>query len=229
MTVWYEVEDALDQIIEDYEKVNHVISLYQDDKNRLKGLKMVGDIEGAALELGCGPGNYSRMIKTVHHGELVCLDFSDKMLNVARLRNRTPRFSYVRGVFEALPFRDGAFQFVTAAFALRDTLDKPKAYNEASSVMANGGKFLLIDIGKPDNRLIRGFMGVFMRFIVPIMGGLTAGYGHKNPWGILFSTFKLLPSNGDLRHLIEKKIGEVKSSEDLFGGLLIAVAHKVNR
>lgn len=229
MTVWYEVEDALEGIIKDYEKVNHVISLFQDDKNRRKGLRMVGEVEGTALELGCGPGNYSRMIESVHTGQLVCLDYSDKMLSVARNRNRLLGLNYVRGVFEALPFRSGAFQFVTAAFALRDTLDKPRAYHEVSSVLAVNGAFLLIDIGKPDNRLIRGFMGIFMRFIVPVMGGLTAGYGHRNPWGILYTTYKYLPSNCDLRSLITKNIGETRASEDLLGGLLIAVAHKVNR
>jgi demethylmenaquinone methyltransferase/2-methoxy-6-polyprenyl-1,4-benzoquinol methylase len=229
MTVWYEVENALDKIIEDYEKVNHVISLFQDDKNRRKGLGMIGEIEGAALELGCGPGNYSRMIKTIHNGTLVCLDFSKNMLRVARHRNMLLHLSYVRGVFEALPFRDETFQFVTAAFALRDTLDKPKAFHEASSVLTLGGKFLLIDIGKPDNRIIQGFMGVFMRFIVPIMGGLTAGYGHRNPWSILYRTYKLLPSNNDLKNIISKNIMLVRTSEDLLGGLLITVAHKVNR
>ena len=36
MTVWNEVEDALEKIIDDYEKVNHVISLYQDDRSRME-------------------------------------------------------------------------------------------------------------------------------------------------------------------------------------------------
>jgi demethylmenaquinone methyltransferase/2-methoxy-6-polyprenyl-1,4-benzoquinol methylase len=228
MTVWYEVEDALEKIINDYEKVNHVISLFQDDKNRWNGLRMIGHSEGAALELGSGPGNYSRMVKTVHHGQLVCLDFSDKMLKTARKRNYLIKLNYVRGVFEALPFRGGVFQFVTAAFALRDTLDKKRAYHEVASILTLGGRFLLIDIGKPDNRIINYFMGLFMKYIVPALGGLTAGYGYRNPWSILYETYLVLPSNSDLRRLIRKNGMNVKVTEDLFGGMLVAVSTKIS-
>jgi hypothetical protein len=36
--VWKEVIEALDSIIDDYEKVNHLISFHQDDKVRNIGL-----------------------------------------------------------------------------------------------------------------------------------------------------------------------------------------------
>jgi len=53
--VWLQVEKALDEITSDYEKVNHVISMYQDEKVRNLGLSQVGKIEGIVLELGIGP------------------------------------------------------------------------------------------------------------------------------------------------------------------------------
>ncbi|MCW4048720.1 MAG: class I SAM-dependent methyltransferase, partial [Candidatus Bathyarchaeota archaeon] len=215
MTVWIEVEDALEKIIDDYEKVNHVISLFQDDRNRLKGLAMIGSSDGCGLELGSGPGNYSRMVVGVHDGPLVCLDFSGKMLVASRKRNRGLGLSYVAGVFEVLPFRDGAFSFVTASYALRDSLDKPRAVRELVAVLAEGGRFLLIDIGKPDNPLLRGFMSVFMRYVVPVMGGLTAGYGYRNPWSVLYKTFELLPSNGMLKALLSRHLMGVVMEESV--------------
>ncbi len=52
MTVWHEVEDALEAIIQDYTRVNHYISLFQDDRARLTGLRKAGHPTGTALELG---------------------------------------------------------------------------------------------------------------------------------------------------------------------------------
>lgn len=221
MTVWDEVVRALEQIIEEYEKVNHVISLFQDDRNRLIGLNKIGYSEGAALELGSGPGNYSRMISKFHDGELICLDFSDKMLLTSRYRNKDLRNHYVRGVFESLPIREGSISFVTSAYALRDSLYKPLVIKEACDTLATGGKFLLIDVGKPDNRIIRGFMSLYMRFFVPVIGGLTAGCGIRNPWSKLYDTFEKLPANKILTAIVETHLVDVGRMEETLGAFVI--------
>lgn len=221
VTVWNEVVSALEQIIEEYEKVNHAISLFQDDRNRLIGLNKIGCSEGAALELGSGPGNYSRMISRFHDGYLICLDFSDKMLVTSRYRNKDLVNHYVRGVFEALPIRDGSISFVASAYALRDSLYKPLVIKEACDTLATGGKFLLIDVGKPDNRIIQGFMSVYMRYFVPVIGGLTAGYGYRNPWSKLYKTFEKLPPNKNLMAIVETHLVDVGLVEKILGAFVI--------
>jgi len=221
VTVWGEVVDALEQIIEEYERVNHVISMFQDDRNRLIGLSKIGHSEGAALELGSGPGNYSRMISRLHDGDLVCLDFSDKMLATSRRRNKALGNHYVRGVFEALPIREESMSFVTSAYALRDSLYKPLVVKEACDSLAAGGRFLLIDIGKPDNRVIRGFMSFYMRCFVPVMAGLAAGYGYRNPWSKLYDTYERLPPNKGLMAIIENHLVDVNMVDKILGALII--------
>ena len=221
MTVWTEVEDALEKIIDDYEKVNHVISAFQDDRARLIGLHKNGYNQGTALELGSGPGNYSRLISSFNDGPLICLDYLAKMHTTARRRNRDLDHHYIRGVFEALPIRESSIGFVTAAYALRDSLDKPRAISEACKTILPDGRFLLIDIGKPDNPIFRGFMSIFMRFFVPVLGGLIAGYGYRNPWSKLYLTFAKLPSNNTLVSIVEKNIIVVDRIEKILGALVI--------
>jgi demethylmenaquinone methyltransferase/2-methoxy-6-polyprenyl-1,4-benzoquinol methylase len=227
VTVWNEVEDALEKIIDDYEKVNHVISLFQDDRSRLIGLNKIGHIQGTALELGSGPGNYSRLISKFNDGPLVCLDYLAKMHIAARRRNHDLDNHYIRGVFEALPIRESSIGFVTAAYALRDSLDKPKAISEACKTICVDGSFLLIDIGKPDNPIFRGFMGVFMKYAVPVLGGLVAGYGYRNPWNKLYLTYQRLPSNNILVSIIGDNIQVVDLIEKILGALVIIVGKKV--
>ncbi len=226
MTVWNEVEDALEKIIDDYEKVNHVISLFQDERSRLIGLDKVGHQEGTALELGSGPGNYSRLISNYNDGPLICLDYLAKMHEAAHKRNHDLDHHYIRGVFEALPLRESSIGFVTAAYALRDSLDKPKAISEACKTLQSHGHFLLIDIGKPDNPVIRGFMGVFMKYFVPVLGGLVAGYGYDNPWSKLYLTFQRLPPNNVLVSIIGDNVRVVDRIEKILGALVIIVGKK---
>ena len=226
MTVWIEVEDALETIIQEYEKVNHLISLYQDNKARIFGVEMIGESRGIAIELGSGPGNFTRRISPIHEGPIICLDYSDKMINYAQKRNKDNKVSYVRGVFEALPFKQRSIDFVAAAYALRDSLDKPVMYKEIGIVLKPGGRMLLVDIGKPDNPLFQGFMGVYLKYIVPILGGLATGSGYRNPWSILYDTYKLLPSNSSLKKLMSRYLGNIKMNERMFGAQVVAIAEK---
>lgn len=222
--VWNEVIEALDSIIDDYERVNHLISFNQDDKVRMDGLEKVQPVDGVALELGAGPGNFSQMIDT---NNLVCLDFSAKMHKTARKRNHKLGHHYVRGVFESLPFRTGSTGFITAAYALRDSLDKDASFNEVHRVLRSQGKFLLVDIGKPDHLLLQTGMSLHMFLLVPLIGAIAGGRRENNPWRVLYDTFKILPTNQSMQRMVSKIFGESKLNEYSLGGLVTLIATKI--
>jgi demethylmenaquinone methyltransferase/2-methoxy-6-polyprenyl-1,4-benzoquinol methylase len=228
MTVWHEVEDALEAIIQDYTRVNHLISLFQDDKARHTGIKKAGHQTGTALELGSGPGNFTRMLESIVDGQIVCLDYSDKMIAHAIKSRNGNRVHHIRGIFERLPIRTGSITLAGAAYALRDSTDKPRTYSEIGSALKPGGRLIVIDIGKPDNQLIRGVFSIYMKHIVPIIAGLTTKYGHRNPWSILYKTYELLPPNKDIKRLIENNVGPTETIKPSLGGLIVASAHKTD-
>jgi len=192
----------------------------------VRGLEKASPLRGVALELGSGPGNYSALIQEHIDGQLVCLDFSGKMHAAARERNSGLNHLYVRGIFEMLPFRTEAIGFVTAAYALRDSLDKETSLSEVHRVLEVGGKFLLVDIGKPDNIILRTGMSTYMRMIVPLIGALAGGKRPNNPWSILFNTFKLLPTNGELKRMITHIFRSADMDELSLGGLVVLVSEK---
>jgi demethylmenaquinone methyltransferase/2-methoxy-6-polyprenyl-1,4-benzoquinol methylase len=144
----------------------------------------------------------------------------------ARTRNHDLDHHYIRGVFEALPIRESSIGFITAAYALRDSLDKPRAIREACGALRKDGEFLLIDIGKPDNPIFRGFMGVFMKYVVPIIGGMVAGYGYNNPWSKLYLTYARLPQNNVLVSVIGGNVQVVDRTEKILGALVIILGVK---
>jgi demethylmenaquinone methyltransferase/2-methoxy-6-polyprenyl-1,4-benzoquinol methylase len=228
VTVWHEIEDALEAITDDYIKVNHIISLIQDEKARIKGLKKAGHLSGVALEVGSGPGNFTEMLAHYFDGGIVCLDYSEKMLHVALSRREHVDPAFIRGVFDALPIRTGAISFVTAAFALRDAQDKETALKEIRRTLEPGGRLLVVDVGKPNNRLFRGILFLYMRFIVPLLGGLATGRGYKNPWSLLVKTYELLPINRELEGMMREVFGRAAIEEIALSGLVVGVAKITN-
>jgi len=224
--VWREVEEALEEIIEEYERVNHVISLFQDEKIRRRGLEMAGPHRDVGLEIGSGPGNFTSMLQTQIEGALVCLDYSAKMLSVAKTRVKKGNVSFVLGIFEALPFRSNVLVFAGAAYAFRDSTDKRRVLKEIHRIFRDGGRLLIIDIGKPGNLLVRGVFTLYMRYGVPFLGSIASSYGIRNPWRLLFKTYELLPTNKELVEVLRAIFGSAQLEEHALGGLIVAIADK---
>ena len=220
------ITSMIESIGNDYEKVNHFISFFQDDRARHIGLRKIGIDQGVGLELGSGPGNFTCMLRPRVKGFLVCLDFSDRLLRVGWSRINKPGIGYIRGVFEALPFREGVISITATAYALRDSTEKSRVLNEINAVLKENGRLLLIDVGKPNNPIYEGFLSIYMRYIVPIIGGLVVNRGYVNPWTYLYKTYELLPVNARLQDMLEKWIGCGNVDEISFGGLVVATAKK---
>lgn len=124
---------------------------------------------GRVLEICAGTGYLSRMIERAHPGaELTALDISPEMLAVGRRRASTGaggRIAFVEGDAGDLPFADGYFDVVVAAFGLHElpTEVRVGAVREAVRVLRPSGRLLAVDIDAPA-RPSRAFTA-YMRWI----------------------------------------------------------------
>lgn len=226
MTMWREITDALERIADVYERANHIISLFQDDRARMRGLELIDEGDGVTLELGTGPGNFAAMLLDRLRGPLICLDYSNIMIFKARERLHR-RVHLVRGVFEAVPLRSSCASLAAAAYSIRDSKEKLRVLSEAARILKAGGTFLVVDVGKPGNPVSRGLLSLYLRWAVPILAGLWTGYGPRNPWSMIYHSYVLLPPNRELLRALKTTFGRAELEERVGGGLIVAVAHKM--
>lgn len=100
------------------------------------------------LDVGCGPGNFSRdFAAAAGEGLVVGLDASATMLDVAVRRGggaNGANLAYVRGDASELPFEDGTFDAV-CCFAALYLIERPlRALDEIVRVLAPGGRIALL-------------------------------------------------------------------------------------
>ena len=76
------------------------------------------------LEVGCGPGSFAEDIEDV---DLTCLDPSEEMLKVAKIRVNKARkergegpAQYVQAIAESIPLEDNTFDRVFCLFSFKD-------------------------------------------------------------------------------------------------------------
>ena len=107
--------------------------------------RLVGDLEGAVLEIGCGPGGNFEHYPAA--ARVTATDYSEHMIQRA-----LPHASAASATIEVrqadarnLPFEDGTFDAVTSALVLCSIPDQPRALAEIARVLKPGGELRLLE------------------------------------------------------------------------------------
>ena len=223
---WGEVIDVLRDIIPVYDKVNSFISLGKDVEHRnqaIKGRIKKGD---KVLDAGSGFGNMSKTAATIVNNDLniILYDPLVPMLkNTDRLFDK--KLDSACGVFEHVPFQNDEFDMVLSGYSLRDAISLKTAISEMHRVLKKDGRWIIVDLGKPDEAVIRFGVTCYLRLILPIIAFIAGGrLGLK--FATLYGTYKLWPQNKKLKSLLLEKFSRVEFEKDLMGGSIMVAAYK---
>ena len=150
-----------------------------------------------ALDVCCGTGDLA-LAMAQRGAEVTGLDFSREMLAVAEARclntkHQTPNTNAQAPIAETnpqsatrnpqflvadaqhLPLPDGCFDIVTVGYGLRNLADWRAGLGEMQRVAKPGGRLLVLDFGKPNNRLWRALYFGYLRLFVPLLGKVFCG------------------------------------------------------
>ena len=226
LSYWKEVIGVLRNIIPVYDKVNKYISLGQDDKYRQYGL--IGQIRPGdlILDAGSGFGNMSSKALEILKNDcrIILHDPIREMLFYAQSLSKE-RLTLSCGVFEYMPFRESSVDAILCGYSLRDAFSLTEAISEIHRVLKSDGRFIIVDIGKPDNAFFRGIVTFYLRYILGIIAYSVSGKRGLR-FKTLYGTFLRWPKNCVLNDLLIKKFSQVKYTKKLFGGAIIVVATK---
>ena len=92
------------------------------------------------LEVGCGPGEAAERIQRELGADVVATDQSERMVELARERGLDARVADV----QQLPFGDGEFDCVLAAWMLYHVPDVDRALAEIARVLRPGGRLVAV-------------------------------------------------------------------------------------
>ncbi len=223
---WGEVLDVLKKIIPVYDKVNSLISLGRDSEFRQRGISGRVHPGDDILDAGSGFGNMSKTASSMCDGNvnITLYDPLRPMLkNTSRLFSTTPVLAC--GVFEHIPFRDEKFDAVLTGYSLRDAINLRIAISEIHRVLKKDGRFVIVDLGKPDNPVMRAGVSFYLRAILPILAVIGGGrLGLK--FATLYGTYKLWPQNKKLESLLLERFSRVEFEKGMLGGAIMVAAYK---
>ena len=223
---WGEVLDVLQEIIPVYDKVNSAISMGNDVEHRNRGINGRVLPGNKVLDAGSGFGNMSKTAAKLCNDDL-SITLYDPLIpmlkNTSKFFKNPPDLSC--GVFEHIPFKNEQFDAVLCGYSLRDAINLRIAIAEIHRVLKKGGRFVIVDLGKPDGVIVRFGVSFYLRLILPIVA-LAAGGKLGLKFAKLYGTYKRWPKNKKLESLLLEKFSKVDFDKDLMGGAIMVAAYK---
>jgi len=175
------VREIFDSIAPSYDLLNHLLSMGLDRRWWGRAARSFKDVlarpNARVLDLCCGTGDMTAaLLKERPAGgvPVTGLDFSGEMLGRAKGKYVGANAVWVKGDAMHLPYADGSFDLVTAAFGFRNLTNYAEGLAEIYRVLAPGGRMGILECNQPDG--LRGFgYGIYFQHVLPVVGGMISG------------------------------------------------------
>ncbi|HEX6942904.1 MAG TPA: class I SAM-dependent methyltransferase [Gemmatimonadaceae bacterium] len=95
------------------------------------------------LDLGCGTGRFTEALAARFNAEVIGLDPSQKMLELARKKQHDARVQYQLGRAENIPLESASFDLVFMSMSLHHFNDMTVAARECRRVLRNSGRVVI--------------------------------------------------------------------------------------
>lgn len=168
------VQHMFDGTAADYDRTEGMIGFGTGSWYRREALLRAG-LQPAmqVLDVGIGTGLVARRAAEIvgNPALITGLDPSPGMLGSAKL---PAGVKLVEGFAENIPFPDESFDFVSMGYALRHISDLSVAFREFCRVLKPGGRLCILEITRPESRLLTMLLKGYMRGVVPALARLTS-------------------------------------------------------
>jgi len=210
------VRTMFDRIAPVYDAMNRVMTAGLDLRWRRLAAAAAVRPGDRVLDAACGTGDLAIAALEAGAGDVVGVDFSERMLE--RARRKDARIAWVHADMLALPFADGAFDAATVGFGVRNVADLEAALRELRRVLRRGGRLAILEITQPRGAL-RPFFSLWFDRVVPLLGRVLPGGA---AYTYLPASVKRFPDAERLAELLrDAGFGDVRFR--LLGGSIVAL------
>jgi len=218
-----------------YDLVNRVITLGLDRRWRRQAAgECLSTHPRRVLDLCCGTGDLAIDLALLAEDkvELTGIDYSQPMLDIAHSKAAALTrgdISFIHGDVASLPFPEGYFDCAGISFAFRNlTYKNPLTQSylaEIWRVLAEGGRFIIVETSQPKSRLIRQLFHRYLRCFAFRVGCWLSG--NRGAYHYLAASASRFFTAEEVKAiLLSAGFRQVSHRHFLFGAVAIHIAVK---
>lgn len=232
------LQDFYADIHPTYDLVNRIFTFGRDRSWRKKAVKAcLLNRPDSVLDVCTGTGDF--ILEVARRAEpgllLKGYDFSEDMLNEARRKQEEfsgtdlPPINFMQGDVGQMPFEDDSFGAMGITFGIRNLVyensNATKHLAELYRVLKRGGRFVVLESSKPGNKAWRVFNNIYLRMILPYLGGLISG--NLKAYRYLAKSSRNYYTISEMSGILESAGFKMVKGESLFlGSVMLVVAEK---
>src|SRR3954451_20214595 len=186
-----QVEAMFDRIASVYDLMNSVMTAGMHQRWRERAVDLAGS-PGRALDVATGTGDLAIALRA-RGGEVVGVDFAEKMLEIAR--QKAPDIEFRAGNALELYFADNEFDAATVGFGARNFDDLDRGIAEMARVVRPGGRVVILRITTPQKTPLPWCFNVWFDHVLPLSGRVA---GAPEAYEYLPNSVKRFPGPRDL-------------------------------
>jgi demethylmenaquinone methyltransferase / 2-methoxy-6-polyprenyl-1,4-benzoquinol methylase len=183
-----QVRAMFDRIARVYDLMNSVmtVGMHHRWRRRTADLAAVGPGD-RALDVATGTGDLALELRG-REAEVVGMDFSERMLELAR--EKAPDVRFEVGNALELSYADGEFDAATVGFGARNFSDLRRGLAEMARVVRPGGRVVVLEITTPERPPLSWFFRLWFDRLVPLLGRVA---GDPEAYSYLPSSVRRFP------------------------------------
>ncbi|MBS9774979.1 MAG: bifunctional demethylmenaquinone methyltransferase/2-methoxy-6-polyprenyl-1,4-benzoquinol methylase UbiE [Tenacibaculum sp.] len=202
-----QVTEMFNNISENYDKFNHIITFGIDISWRKKVVDLAGkNNPKQVLDIATGTGDLAIMLASLNPDKIVGLDISEGMLNIAKQKvneeNLSEIIEMIVGDSENIPFDDNTFDAITVSFGVRNFENLNKGLTEINRVLKPNGTFVVLETSNPTKFPFKQGYKFYTNVILPIIGNLFSK--DKNAYTYLSKTANSFPFGEKFNNILKK-------------------------
>lgn len=198
------VRDMFGRIANRYNIMNRLMTFGQDQRWRRFAVKMANVPEnGAMLDLATGTGDIAlEALRRTPGLRVVGADFSLPMMIVGQRSENGNRVQWCGADALNLPFPAQTFDAVTSGYLVRNVIDIHRTLQEQMRVLKPGGRMVILDSSPPPKNLLRPFILIHLRYIIPFLGRIISGKKGADAYRYLPETTQAFKSPSELADIM---------------------------
>ncbi len=197
-----QVRAMFDRIAGLYDRMNTVMTAGLHHRWRRRAAELAALTPGGrALDVATGTGDLAIELarRVGASGEVVAIDFSQRMLELARAKRESLPIRFEAANALALPFADNEFDAATVGFGARNFSDLEKGLREMARVVRPGGRVVVLEITTPQRPPLSIFFALWFDNAVPALGRLA---GDPAAYSYLPLSVRRFPGPSELAALL---------------------------
>jgi len=171
------VQNMFDRIAGRYNLMNRLMTFGQDMRWRRFVIRQAQlPAGGSLLDLATGTGDIAfEARQAVPDATVIGADFSLGMMRVGQQQSTGAQVGWTGADALNLPYADESFDAVVSGYLVRNVIDISRTLNEQFRVLKPGGRIVILDTSPPPNNVLRPFILMHLKFVIPALGRLIGG------------------------------------------------------